>query len=86
MARRQLHGRVFFGAVINGVEGRHSPTFELTCTDFDDRYRRDHLLGRQGISGDLATPISIMVGVGRGARGGVLIKDAEGLELMQKVE
>ncbi|MEO9162234.1 MAG: hypothetical protein ABI349_07570 [Casimicrobiaceae bacterium] len=44
------------------------------------------MLGRQGISGDLATPISIMVGVGRGARGGVLIKDAEGLELMQKVE
>lgn len=34
----------------------------------------------------LATPISIMVGVGRGAIEGVLIKDAEALELMQKVD
>jgi heavy metal translocating P-type ATPase len=34
----------------------------------------------------LATPISIMVGVGRGAQEGVLIKDAEGLELMEKVD
>jgi heavy metal translocating P-type ATPase len=33
----------------------------------------------------LATPISIMVGVGRGALEGVLIKDAEALELMEKV-
>jgi Cu+-exporting ATPase len=33
----------------------------------------------------LATPISIMVGVGRGARLGVLIKNAEALELMEKV-
>jgi P-type Cu2+ transporter len=34
----------------------------------------------------LATPISIMVGVGRGAMEGVLIKDAEALELMEKVD
>lgn len=34
----------------------------------------------------LATPISIMVGIGRGARDGVLIKDAEGLELMEKID
>jgi heavy metal translocating P-type ATPase len=34
----------------------------------------------------LATPISIMVGIGRGAQEGVLIKDAEGLELMEKVD
>jgi Cu2+-exporting ATPase len=34
----------------------------------------------------LATPISIMVGVGRGAHDGVLIKDAEALELMEKVD
>jgi len=34
----------------------------------------------------LATPISIMVGVGRGAIEGVLIKDAEALELMGKVD
>jgi heavy metal translocating P-type ATPase len=34
----------------------------------------------------LATPISIMVGVGRGARDGVLIKDAEALERMEKVD
>ena len=34
----------------------------------------------------LATPISVMVGIGRGAREGVLIKDAEGLELMEKVD
>jgi Cu2+-exporting ATPase len=34
----------------------------------------------------LATPISIMVGVGRGAKEGILIKDAEALELMEKVD
>jgi heavy metal translocating P-type ATPase len=33
----------------------------------------------------LATPISVMVGVGRGALDGVLIKDAEALELMEQV-
>ena len=33
----------------------------------------------------LATPISIMVGVGRGAQEGVLIKDAASLEIMEKV-
>lgn len=34
----------------------------------------------------LATPMSIMVGVGRGAREGVLIKDAEVLEVMERVD
>jgi heavy metal translocating P-type ATPase len=34
----------------------------------------------------LATPMSIMVGVGRGARGGVLVKNAEQLERMEKVD
>ncbi|MDQ7977300.1 heavy metal translocating P-type ATPase [Paraburkholderia sp. SARCC-3016] len=34
----------------------------------------------------LATPVSIIVGVGRGAREGVLIKDAEALELMEEVD
>ena len=34
----------------------------------------------------LATPMSIMVGVGRGARAGVLIKHAEALERMEKVD
>jgi len=34
----------------------------------------------------LATPISIMVGTGRGAMGGVLIKNAEALEIMEKVD
>ena len=34
----------------------------------------------------LATPMSIMVGVGRGAREGVLIRDAEALERMEKVD
>lgn len=33
----------------------------------------------------LATPMSIMVGVGRGAQAGVLIKKAESIELMEKV-
>ncbi len=33
----------------------------------------------------LATPMSIMVGVGRGAQSGVLIKNAEALERMEKV-
>ena len=34
----------------------------------------------------LATPISIMVGVGRGARAGVLIKNAEALERFERVD
>ena len=34
----------------------------------------------------LATPMSIMVGVGRGAGEGVLIKNAEALEIMEKVD
>ncbi|KZD06209.1 heavy metal translocating P-type ATPase [Oceanibaculum pacificum] len=34
----------------------------------------------------LATPMSIMVGVGRGAQEGVLIKNAEALERMEKVD
>jgi Cu+-exporting ATPase len=34
----------------------------------------------------LATPMSIMVGVGRGARAGVLIKDAEAMERLEKVD
>ncbi|MES1927183.1 heavy metal translocating P-type ATPase [Salinisphaera sp. T31B1] len=34
----------------------------------------------------LATPMSVMVGVGRGAREGVLIRDAEALELMEQVD
>jgi Cu+-exporting ATPase len=33
----------------------------------------------------LATPMSIMVGVGRGAQLGILIKDAEALERLEKV-
>jgi Cu+-exporting ATPase len=33
----------------------------------------------------LATPMSIMVGVGQGARAGILIKNAEALEMMSKV-
>jgi len=34
----------------------------------------------------LATPMSIMVGVGRGAQAGVLIRNAEALERMEKVD
>jgi Cu+-exporting ATPase len=34
----------------------------------------------------LATPMSIMVGVGRGAQYGVLIRDAEALERMEKID
>ena len=34
----------------------------------------------------LATPMSIMVGVGRGAQNGVLIRDAEALERMEKID
>ncbi len=34
----------------------------------------------------LATPMSIMVGVGRGAHAGVLIKNAEALELMERID
>lgn len=34
----------------------------------------------------LATPMSVMVGVGRGAQAGVLIKKAEAMELMEKVD
>lgn len=34
----------------------------------------------------LATPMSIMVGTGRGATAGVLVKNAEALEMMEKVD
>ena len=34
----------------------------------------------------LATPMSIMVGTGRGAQVGVLVKNAEALELMEKID
>src|SRR5881396_923174 len=34
----------------------------------------------------LATPMSIMVGVGRGAREGILVKNAEALETLEKVD
>ena len=34
----------------------------------------------------LATPMSIMVGVGRGASAGVLVKNAEALEILEKVD
>ncbi len=34
----------------------------------------------------LATPMSIMVGIGRGAQSGVLIKNAEALERMEKID
>ena len=34
----------------------------------------------------LATPMSIMVGIGRGAQAGVLIKNAEALERMEKID
>ncbi len=34
----------------------------------------------------LATPVSIMVGIGRGAQAGVLVKDAEALERMEKID
>ncbi|MGH6675718.1 MAG: HAD-IC family P-type ATPase, partial [Xanthobacteraceae bacterium] len=34
----------------------------------------------------LATPVSIMVGVGRGAQAGVLVRNAEALERMEKVD
>jgi P-type Cu+ transporter len=34
----------------------------------------------------LATPMSIMVGIGRGAKSGILIKDAASLEILEKVD
>ncbi|MDD7384467.1 MAG: copper-translocating P-type ATPase [Actinomycetaceae bacterium] len=34
----------------------------------------------------LATPMSVMVGVGRGARAGVLVKDAQALQTLEKVD
>lgn len=34
----------------------------------------------------LATPMSVMVGMGRGAQAGILIRDAEALEVMEKVD
>jgi len=34
----------------------------------------------------LATPMAIMVGVGRGARAGILIKNAEALETLEKID
>jgi Cu+-exporting ATPase len=34
----------------------------------------------------LATPMSIMVGIGRGAQAGILIKNAEGLERLERID
>lgn len=34
----------------------------------------------------LATPMSVMVGIGKGAKNGILIKNAEGLETMSKID
>ena len=34
----------------------------------------------------LATPMSIMVGIGRGAQEGVLVKNAEALERLEKID
>jgi P-type Cu+ transporter len=34
----------------------------------------------------LATPMSIMVGIGRGARSGILIRDAEALERLERID
>jgi P-type E1-E2 ATPase len=34
----------------------------------------------------LATPLSIMVGTGRGATGGILVRNAEALELFEKID
>jgi P-type Cu+ transporter len=34
----------------------------------------------------LATPMAIMVGIGRGAQAGVLVKNAEAIEIMEKVD
>ncbi len=34
----------------------------------------------------LATPMSIMVGVGRGAHSGILIRDAEALERLERID
>ncbi len=34
----------------------------------------------------LATPMSIMVGVGRGAQAGILVRNAEALERFEKID
>jgi Cu+-exporting ATPase len=34
----------------------------------------------------LATPISVMVGIGRGAQAGILIRNAEAIEVMEKID
>lgn len=34
----------------------------------------------------LATPLSIMVGIGRGAKAGILVKDAQSLEILERIE
>src|SRR6185312_2484178 len=34
----------------------------------------------------LATPMSIMVGIGRGAQSGILIRDAQALERLQRID
>ncbi len=48
------------------------------------RRRRSH--HRVPVRARLATPMSIMVGVGRGAQEGVLVKNAEALERLEKVD
>ena len=46
--------------------------------------RRAH--HRVPVRAGLATPMSVMVGTGRGATEGILIRNAEALELMEKVD
>src|SRR6266702_3160318 len=65
--------------------GRYASVFFFSSRRRHTRWPRDW--SSDVCSSDLlATPMSIMVGVGRGAQVGVLIKNAEALERMEKID
>ena len=94
-----VRGRQFKSWLIQYLGGSYPPSSSLPsllsrCGPFGDPRRQSAMRWSSPLALiiacpcalGLATPVSIIVGIGRGARQGVLIKDAEALELMEKVD